>query len=153
MPGASVPLCLKSTDSGSAWRRFFAGNPVSQPLTENTAVRHFRALVRHGDCTAKWILPGSRRSDWNRHGQTSGLISLEVLTGVSAGLPKRQKRDYSQRSAVTGSTRVARYAGMQVARSAAVLNTITVDANTAGSRASTPNIRLPMKVSLRLLTG
>ena len=49
MPGASVPLCLKSTDSGSAWRRFFAGNPVSQPLTENTAVRHFRALVRHGD--------------------------------------------------------------------------------------------------------
>src|SRR5215467_11114345 len=72
-------------------------------------------------------------------------MSLEVLTGASADLPKGQNRDYSQRRAVTGSTRVARYAGMQVATSAAVLNTITVDANTAGSRASTPNSRLPMK--------
>src|SRR5690349_13649270 len=81
------------------------------------------------------IAPGSLRDS----------SPVEVLTGVSTGLPKGQKRDYSQRRAVTGSTPVARYAGMQVAKSAAVLNTITADANTAGSRASTPNSKLPMK--------
>src|SRR5215831_3962947 len=30
-------------------------NAVSQPLSENTAVRQFRALVRHGDHTLMWI--------------------------------------------------------------------------------------------------
>src|SRR5215831_1973086 len=33
-------------------------NAASQPLSENTAVRHFRALVRHSDYTTKWIAFG-----------------------------------------------------------------------------------------------
>src|SRR5580765_6944567 len=70
---------------------------------------------------------------WGLFGHLDCFRVLADLAGIS---PRR---------AVTGSTRVARYAGMQVARNAAVLNTITVDANTAGSRASTPNSRLLMK--------
>jgi hypothetical protein len=64
------------------------------------------------------------------------LIGVKDRRYFDRTVPKGQKRDYSQRRAVTGSTRVARYAGMQVATSAAMLSTITVDANTAGSRAA-----------------
>ena len=34
------------------------GNTVFLPLSENTAVRHFRALVQHSDYTTKWIAFG-----------------------------------------------------------------------------------------------
>src|SRR5215469_11231813 len=108
--GVSVPLPASGlrTPSKGKLTPFFSRYRKIRPFAIS---EHLSDMAT---ARGKWILPGSRQSDWNHAGQPSGLISLEVLNGASAGLPRGQNRDYSQRSAVTGSTRVARYAGMQV---------------------------------------